>query len=334
MPIVKKGKKKTAIRLVVYGVEGIGKSTLASQMPDPLWIDAEGSTRQMDVERLEYDREDAEPQTFAEVIECLDDVIKGNAECKTVVVDTGDAVEDMARTHLLQTNGKKSIEDFGYGKGYTMLEELWSNQLLRRFDALIAKGINVCLITHAALSTFSDPSGDSYSTWKLALTKNIEHVTKEWADAILFCNYKSIVSEDGKQKGKPKRMMYCTSSAGFSAKNRFNLNDSYELSITPLKPIFEGTVKRVDSKPTMIDLEHQTEGIIDADNLVEESPKQMIERKLKAAGLTVDNYNAYQAMRGGCDLETDSDEHIKKVLDNFELFVDTFKKWYAKENEK
>ena len=50
---ITKGKQKTAIRLVAYGAEGIGKSTLASQFPDPLFIDTEGGTAHLDVRRLQ-----------------------------------------------------------------------------------------------------------------------------------------------------------------------------------------------------------------------------------------------------------------------------------------
>ena len=47
------GKLPAAKRIVIYGAEGIGKSTLASQCPDPLFIDTEGSTTHMDVKRFE-----------------------------------------------------------------------------------------------------------------------------------------------------------------------------------------------------------------------------------------------------------------------------------------
>lgn len=47
-----KGVIPCAKKVVVYGPEGIGKSTFASKFPDPVFIDTEGSTNSMDVARL------------------------------------------------------------------------------------------------------------------------------------------------------------------------------------------------------------------------------------------------------------------------------------------
>ena len=41
---ITRGKIKKPIKLILYGPEGIGKSTFASQFPDVLFIDTEGST--------------------------------------------------------------------------------------------------------------------------------------------------------------------------------------------------------------------------------------------------------------------------------------------------
>ena len=46
------GKVETAKKVVIYGPEGIGKSTLAARFPQPLFIDTEGSTKELDVARL------------------------------------------------------------------------------------------------------------------------------------------------------------------------------------------------------------------------------------------------------------------------------------------
>lgn len=48
-----RGKLASAKKVVIYGPEGIGKSTFASKFPDPVFIDTEGSTKDMDVARFE-----------------------------------------------------------------------------------------------------------------------------------------------------------------------------------------------------------------------------------------------------------------------------------------
>ena len=50
---ITRGRKARAQKVVIYGPEGIGKSSFASQFPDPVFIDTEGSTDNMDVARLD-----------------------------------------------------------------------------------------------------------------------------------------------------------------------------------------------------------------------------------------------------------------------------------------
>lgn len=50
---ITRGKRQEAQKIVLYGPEGIGKSTFAAQFPEPLFIDTEGSTANMDVMRFD-----------------------------------------------------------------------------------------------------------------------------------------------------------------------------------------------------------------------------------------------------------------------------------------
>ena len=47
------GKRKRAQKVVVYGTEGIGKTTFASHFPSPVFIDTESSTDHLDVARTD-----------------------------------------------------------------------------------------------------------------------------------------------------------------------------------------------------------------------------------------------------------------------------------------
>lgn len=42
---ITKGRIDRAVKTVIYGSEGIGKSTFASHYPDPVFIDTEGGLR-------------------------------------------------------------------------------------------------------------------------------------------------------------------------------------------------------------------------------------------------------------------------------------------------
>ena len=69
-------------KVVIYGPEGIGKSTFASKFPNPVFIDTEGSTKYMDVERFEN------TETWADVFSQIDEAVKEGY--KTIIVDTAD----------------------------------------------------------------------------------------------------------------------------------------------------------------------------------------------------------------------------------------------------
>ena len=92
---IKKGKIKSAIRLVAYGSEGIGKSTFASQFPDPLFIDVEGGTKQLDIARF------PQPETWNDILAMVDAVIAEPTICQTLVIDTIDKAESMLSAQLL-----------------------------------------------------------------------------------------------------------------------------------------------------------------------------------------------------------------------------------------
>ena len=73
-----------ALKIIIYGVEGVGKSTLAAQFPDPLFIDVEGGTSQMNVRRIQR------PATWEELLSLIIEVAKTPGICKTLVLDTLD----------------------------------------------------------------------------------------------------------------------------------------------------------------------------------------------------------------------------------------------------
>ena len=211
-----------ALKIGVYGVEGIGKSSFGAQMPEPLFIDTEGSTRHMDVARL------PDPSSWPMLMSQLDFVYK-NRPCKTLVIDTADWAEKLAREYIINTNKVKSIEDIGYGKGYVMVAEEWG-RMLNRLSDIVDSGINVVITAHAMMRKFEQPDEmGAYDRWELKLDKRTASLTKEWADLLLFANYKTTVITDAKTKAKKgvggDRVMYTSHHPAWDAKNRFWLDD-------------------------------------------------------------------------------------------------------------
>lgn len=215
-----RGRLPGAIKVVIYGPEGIGKSTFASQFPVPLFIDTEGSTRHMDVART--------PKTtsWPMLLGLVGEVINDPSLCRTLVIDTMDWAELLCSQYVCDKYQKKSIEEFGYGKGYTYLSEEFG-RLLNRLSEVVERGVNVVVTAHAKMRKFEQPDElGAYDRWEMKLSAKTAPLVKEWADLVLFANYKTyaVKTEAGKVKGQGgERRMYTTHHPCWDAKNRFGL---------------------------------------------------------------------------------------------------------------
>ncbi len=215
----------SAQKVVIYGPEGIGKSTFASQFPDPLFIDTEGSTKKLNVKRY------PKPTSWEMLNNEIREVIS-TKPCKTLVIDTVDWAEQLCLISICDRYQKKGIEDFGYGNGYVYEKEEFG-RFLNLLQDVTDSGINVVLTAHAQIKKFEQPDEmGSYDRWELKLGKKtnsqISPLVKEWADTVLFANYKTyaVAVDDKGKKFKAQggeRIMYTTHHTCWDAKNRDGL---------------------------------------------------------------------------------------------------------------
>lgn len=223
---IKRGTVARPQRIVIYAPEGLGKSTLAALLPDPLFLDFEKGTHHLDVARIE-------PTTLKETEAVLSQLCKDSQGFKTLVVDTVDWLEELAIQDVCTTHTKKGLEDFGYGKGYVYLAE--------RFNALLtllnecAKTMDVVLLAHTHTKKHELPdSAGAFDRYELKLSKQVGPLVREWCDALLFGNWKTKVREVGEGDMKSfkavassgrERQLYCAHAAAWDAKNRHKLKD-------------------------------------------------------------------------------------------------------------
>jgi GTPase SAR1 family protein len=236
---ITRGKIMSAKKVVIYGPEGIGKSTLAAKFPDPLFIDTEGSTKEMDVARLD------KPTSWEFLLSELE-FVRTQRPCKTLVIDTIDWAEQLCIKCVCDRAGKKGIEDFGWGNGWTYEKEEFE-RFLTALEAIVNAGINVVLTAHAALRKFEQPDEmGSYDRWEMKLGKKttnyIAPLVKEWADLVLFANYKVIsvaADKDGKKHKAQggKRIMYTSHHPCWDAKNRYGLPEEIPMDYSAIQHI-------------------------------------------------------------------------------------------------
>jgi len=180
-------------RVVLYGVEGIGKTTLASKFPAPVFIDCEGSTRHLDVARTPV------PTSWAKLFQIVAALQTDRQGYQSLVIDTIDWAQRLCVQHVcavgLDGKARDSIEGFGYGKGFTILAEEWG-RFLDSLTALSNTGMHIVLLAHSATRKFELPEEmGSYDRWEMKLEKKASALVKEWADCVLFANYKIYVVE-------------------------------------------------------------------------------------------------------------------------------------------
>jgi len=226
-----KGPIQRAQKICLYGVEGIGKSYFASKFPNPIFIDTEDGTSHMDVIRT------PKPSSWTMLMSQVEYFRSHPSELDTLVIDTLDWAEQLCVEHICSKNKKDGLESFGYGKGYTYLAEEFG-RLLNSLSDLVDLGINVMVVAHATMRKFEQPDEmGAYDRWEMKLQKKTAPMVKEWADIVLFANYKTyVVNVDGQgaEKGTNKarggkRVMYTTHHPCWDAKNRHDLLDELEL---------------------------------------------------------------------------------------------------------
>lgn len=223
------GKVEAPQKVVVYGPEGIGKTTLAAAFPNPLFIDTEGGTNHFDVRRA-----DPSPTSWSMLVGYVGEVAAaGPGLCSTLVVDTADWAERLCVEHVCAKNGWQSIEGPGYGKGYKCVNEEFG-RLLDRLSDCVQAGVNVVVCAHARISKFEQPDElGTYDRWTMKLIDTPKAsnaaMLKEWADMVLLCNYETIIVKPDKSDGGHakaaggKRVMYAEHTPAWDAKNRHGL---------------------------------------------------------------------------------------------------------------
>lgn len=256
---ITRGKIPSAKKICVYGVEGVGKSTFASHFPDPVFIDTEESTKELDVARFD------KPTSWEMLLQEVRYVIDHPETCKTLIIDTLDWAEKLCIKSVCAKYQKSGLESFDYGRGYTFTYESFG-ELLNLLSEVTNRGIHVVLTAHATTKRREQPDEfGTYDCWGLKLIDSpkcsIANMVKEYVDILLFVNYKVMVvaADDKGKKHKAqggKRTMYTTHTPFWDAKNRQGLPEELPLDFSAIAPyLFPEHSKPVDrraesSRPT------------------------------------------------------------------------------------
>lgn len=189
---IHRGKASKPPRIMVYGGEGVGKSTFAASLPTPIFIDTEGGLSNIDTASFPL------AKSLDDVRNELDALLAEQHEFETVVIDSLDWLERLIWDDVCKRFGVSNIEkaDGGYGKGYSHALNGWRDVLGRLGRLRDERGMAVCLLAHGKVEKVEDPVLGTYDRWSPRLHKLANAVVCEWVDAILYAFRKALVTKD------------------------------------------------------------------------------------------------------------------------------------------
>ena len=241
---VRTGKEAQPPRIMIYGSEGVGKSTFASLAPNPVFIQTEDGLSEIDTSKFPLAR------TFEDVVMQLQAVRDEQHEFGTLVIDSLDWLERLVWDRVCADYGVKSIEkaDGGYGKGYVHALTYWRQIVSILNDIRSKRGMAVVMIAHAAVERFEDPEHAAYDRYTPRLHKKACSLVCEWVDAVLFASRRLRV-DSTTGKAAPvgadggERILRTNGSPACIAKNRFGLPTELPLSWAAFVEALKGGAK-------------------------------------------------------------------------------------------
>lgn len=261
---VTKGGERLPARILLYGTDGIGKSTFASQAPDPIFIPTEDGATRIDVPQFPL------CESWDDVLACLRTLCREKHQFRTLVLDSVDWAQSLAVEAIVKREYDGDMQAFdSYGRGYKLLMQEWQ-RLLSAMDFTRRKAhMEVVLIAHGVVRTFKNPAGDDYDRYQSNLvdtpSTSIWARTKEWADIVMFANYEVIVRKDSAKSAKGKatlrqgaggsRILHTSPSAAWDAKVRagWELPDKLPLNQAEFRKYLERTMNQDPQAETASD---------------------------------------------------------------------------------
>lgn len=228
--------EKLKPRFLIYGREGVGKTSFPAHMPKPLFLMSRGEdglktlVANKQLKEVPHLDEFTDWISFRQVIKSL---IKDEHDFETIVLDCLDGFQMLLHDFVRDNEFQGSIAKFNhFRKG--------ADAAVTHFESLIVdlerlrqqRDCTIVMLAHSVVGTRTNPLGIDATIYQINADKKIAPQAKAWADFVLFMNFLSSVSEDGKGTGGTQRICYCNPADGYDAKSRVKMPNSFSLGNT------------------------------------------------------------------------------------------------------
>lgn len=232
---LKSSRSKMPPITLIYGVDGIGKTSLAAEWPEPLYMPTEGQKTPSDIEIPSTDV----ISSWDDIENVFTELLTTEHDFKSVIIDSLGGIAPFIEAITAARIGAATVDDnskgspAAYGNGYKESEVEWGT-FMSGCEALSQAGINVVLLGHPEIKRFDDPLNDPYDRYILKLNKRAAPLVREKCDIVAFLNYRISLKEKevaGRKtvahaEGGKERQIHLSRGAGFDAKNRYSMPDA------------------------------------------------------------------------------------------------------------
>lgn len=232
--IVRTG-RSDPMRIMLHGVEKIGKTTFAAAAPSPVFICPEDGIPPSLGAVPHYPAPEG-GWNWQDVIDAVRALAAGGHDFKTIVIDTLDWIEPLLWRDVCDRARVDTIEEVGggFGKGYVAAVDGWRLLIAELERARNRAGMHVVLLAHSWIKSFKDPESEGWDRYELKINNKAAGVMKEWVDAVLFAKFEEFTTKDARTKrvrgiSSGERVICTVRSAAYDAGNRYNLPDRLPL---------------------------------------------------------------------------------------------------------
>lgn len=221
-----KGRLIESRRILLYGVHGCGKSTWGVNWPNHLVLDTEKSTEDLDVDLR------VSAETVEDIINTTKEVATIEEKpCDTFIIDSFDWAVEMFTEKFCLMKGKKTLEDFDFGRGKSGVANIVSDYL-DSLTKIASRGIDVLLICHARYEKIEPPNAASYKKYSPKLIDTVASMVQEWATDVLFIENEFLTKTEDEGFSRERtividnsavRTMHTVDTPSHFAKNRLGL---------------------------------------------------------------------------------------------------------------